>query len=966
MQQELGHDAVPNLEGGPQELGADLPVLGSVAEAARKRRQQQLAALAAMAQRASAGGQREQQLVLPSGTIFPPAATAAAPGNVLPMPPMDGNAGAAESAVANASGKPQCEAMQGLPFPPPQQPIQQQSAAPFGSCKRSRSRSGHTGREQQDRQRARSIGGERHQAPLSSRNCSTSASTGSTCRSSRSWSSSDTEPLLPPRNGGSRARIAGSGHPRALRESPTSRRSATPDAAAPVGAPAASAGVLRRAAAGDKSAVKAPSGTICHLRVSDRCGLYHAHMCVQSCLHTLAASVLTCLLLSRTAACGASLYRPFGAVARLGAFHSLPAALRRRWRCALLCRAGGPSGWLAARCNPLLCSHPKTGPPIELFARVPAARATWLWVPQGCWCLILAAGVGACLLWLPVPCLPAAPALLAFSGSSCLQFTLVATFGPSVQAMQREGLLQLDMTESSSSRWRVIAAPELFAIADGSGGAEAAAAAAAEGLGGQAVNKAAPISWCHQAADADAVPPAASAIAAEAAAVLSVVAAKQQQAAAAPALAAPLRFSLRPVRRLATKPGTVAQPAAAAASDLAASLSAAAQIPASRPAAVVAGGAPWPAAARATAAAAIVEQETAAEALVSEAASAQAPTRPAAIASPAMPERAEQPGPAVMPEVAPEKKASDKRHQPNTLPVQGARAARSLLAAATAAATSIEAAAAAVDVAKTSAAFKFAAAAVQQQLHQQWQLTQRSQEQQELQAVRVVLLMSSSGDGERVRLLLTPGLPPPAPRQAAPPAQAAAMPAASSKQGQPQGWQPAAPLGLHAAQAVLQQRRGSDAGAAYGGSRELSSYADLVPGAGAGARGSSRASTGRHLPVFSTPAPGAAMHAQQCMPSNARPIHQQWQPQQQLPLHQLPAVQIALLEELKACLGSSPITMLATEGLLAPLLAPAVLQTAAEDARAGGAAVAAPTPLTLDWPLCPYELRGSCHDAACR
>jgi hypothetical protein len=106
--------------------------------------------------------------------------------------------------------------------------------------------------------------------------------------------------------------------------------------------------------------------------------------------------------------------------------------------------------------------------------------------------------------------------------------------------------------------------------------------------------------------------------------------------------------------------------------------------------------------------------------------------------------------------------------------------------------------------------------------------------------------------------------------------------------------------------------------------------------------------------------------------------------------------QEALLQELNACLAAfasrSSGSTLGTSGMLAPVLAPALQLRPASVAGAApphkrkaawdaGTQAAAPShtqpdwlvtgaasavPLNSDWPLCPFELRGTCQDSACR
>jgi hypothetical protein len=90
--------------------------------------------------------------------------------------------------------------------------------------------------------------------------------------------------------------------------------------------------------------------------------------------------------------------------------------------------------------------------------------------------------------------------------------------------------------------------------------------------------------------------------------------------------------------------------------------------------------------------------------------------------------------------------------------------------------------------------------------------------------------------------------------------------------------------------------------------------------------------------------------------------------------------------------SSSSGSTLGTSGMHAPVLAPALRQRPAFVAGAApphkrkaaweaGTQAAAPShtqtdrvvagaasavPLDLDWPLCPFELRGTCQDSACR
>ncbi len=302
--------------------------------------------------------------------------------------------------------------------------------------------------------------------------------------------------------------------------------------------------------------------------------------------------------------------------------------------------------------------------------------------------------------------------------------------------------------------------------------------------------------------------------------------------------------------------------------------------------------------------------------------------------------------------------------------------------------------------------------------------------QQPVRVILLVSSSSAASGKEHVRLLITPHLaPPPAPLSRpqglaqhsqlgqgpplglVPPARAAtslpsvvgqpsslhasgvppwARPAQAPAQQQPKLWQqpqqPQQQFGAQLLAAIPQHGHPADRANSAGG-RQLSDYGDLA-GSSVATRGTSRGA-GRHLPVFASdggPSNGAgpgrrpAMLGSPPLPPWLQGVHASYA--QAPPAH---ATLLALLEgclrprHSDAAIPASASSILGRGGLLSEAVASAVLRHEPSGGRAGGGAGAArsgvahaavrapkPAPLLADWPMCPFELRGSCRDAACR
>ncbi|KAL4439717.1 hypothetical protein ABPG75_002718 [Micractinium tetrahymenae] len=190
--------------------------------------------------------------------------------------------------------------------------------------------------------------------------------------------------------------------------------------------------------------------------------------------------------------------------------------------------------------------------------------------------------------------------------------------------------------------------------------------------------------------------------------------------------------------------------------------------------------------------------------------------------------------------------------------------------------------------------------------------------------------------------------------------------------------------------AALQQSPARQA--SNGQHRQLSSYADLAPGE-AVASGQTRGA-GRHLPVFSSsdagrPTRGAQAGAGRGLTSLGPGPLLPWLQGLRRPEVQVPPAHASLLAQLEGCLQartrgstatstSSCSSIFDSGGLLSKAVAGVVLHPPAVGGTTSGSVGAQPgmapasgsatkpAPLLADWPICPYELRGSCRDAACR
>lgn len=276
-------------------------------------------------------------------------------------------------------------------------------------------------------------------------------------------------------------------------------------------------------------------------------------------------------------------------------------------------------------------------------------------------------------------------------------------------------------------------------------------------------------------------------------------------------------------------------------------------------------------------------------------------------------------------------------------------------------------------------------------------------ERQPAGTVRALLLLGGSPGGkQQVRLLLTPRLPPPpcpASRQQRPAAGSAAV-LQSQRQSAVHGCVQPAQQQQQPSQQQALGRGGLGRGRASP-SRELSSYSDLAGGAAVFSPGSGRG--GRHLPVSNAQAAAGsgsssdnAGHEQQveaaALPqlkpaATAAAAASAAAGKGQSTLHPAPlldqqwlAAYGSLLAQLNDCLAAfaarASCSSSAASGslALAPLFAralqhkPSVMHgsCATPTLAAQVLQAAKAVPMEVDGLLCPFELRGSCKDAACR